>query len=185
MHTSPAICRVGRVPLREAFRGSVITCSRNNERLILSSWLATPSPPLSLFLFRSAENGRSVATYRPFVVSLSQSFCEHESFDCSTFCTVFTCSTALYISPARCLGEHSVVFRERRYRFVSYAFGLEYALIAVERYGSARRTGEAVGSRFVRALDSKTPSVLQDGWLPKQASLINDVFVVLTLWFIN
>lgn len=34
-----AICRVGRVPSRVAIRGCVITCSRNNERLILSSYL--------------------------------------------------------------------------------------------------------------------------------------------------
>lgn len=59
MHTSSAICHAGRVPLREAFRGSVITCSRNNERLILSSWLAIPSP-FSLFLFSApAESARS------------------------------------------------------------------------------------------------------------------------------
>jgi len=58
MHISPAICRIGRVPSREAFRGSVITCSRNNERLILSSWLATPSSSslsLSLSLLFSSK----------------------------------------------------------------------------------------------------------------------------------
>jgi len=90
VHTSSAICRVGRVPSREAFRGSVITCSRNNGRLILSSWLlpsSTPSLPKALV----------VATYRPFVLLLFQSSCEPESFDCPTFCSgVFTC-LLLYI----------------------------------------------------------------------------------------
>lgn len=37
--------RFGRVPSREAFRGSVITCSRNNERLILSSFRPLSLPP--------------------------------------------------------------------------------------------------------------------------------------------
>jgi len=110
MHISPAICRIGRVPSREAFRGSVITCSRNNERLILSSWLATPSSSsLSLSLFCSRRKRpirHDLSTFR-FCVA----FYEHESFDCPTFCTVFTCSTLLYISPARCLSEYSVVFR--------------------------------------------------------------------------
>lgn len=145
MHTSPAICRAGRVPSREAFRGSVITCLRNNERLILSSWLVTPplSPSsLSLFLsFVLVESARSVATYRPFVVPLSQSFYEHESFDCSTFCTVFTYYAPLYISPA-CLDEHSVVFRGRRYRFILYAVRFRVRFNRSRRYGSARRTGE-------------------------------------------
>lgn len=51
IHTSLAICRAGRVPSREAFRGSVITCSGNNERLILSSWLPPSSLSLSLSVF--------------------------------------------------------------------------------------------------------------------------------------
>lgn len=84
MHTSLAICRAGRVPLREAFRGSVITCSRNNERLILSSWLATPTPSflssvplktpgpsrlidLSLYRFLSRSASTSPLIVRPFV----------------------------------------------------------------------------------------------------------------------
>jgi len=164
MHTSPTICRVGRVPSREAFRGSVITCSRNNERLILLSWLATPFPLSPFLSFVPAESAQSVATYRPFVVSLSQSFCEHESFDCPTFCTVFMCSAPLYISPTRCLDEHSVVFRGRQYRFVSYAVSStlfnpnrEIWICETNRWG--------VGSRFTEVLYPR-PSVFEDRWSP-------------------
>lgn len=47
---------MGRVPSRVAIRGSVITCSRNNERLILSSYLS------------SSLLSSSATTYRPFVL---------------------------------------------------------------------------------------------------------------------
>lgn len=141
-HTSPAICRAGRVPLREAFRGSVITCSRNNERLILSSWLATPSLSLSLLSpFRSRWK-------RPVRRDLS-------TFRCIAFSVVLR-ARVLWLSDLlfRIHVLHAFIhfssLSRRTFGHVSrmaisirFVCGFEYALIAVGRYGSARRTGEA------------------------------------------
>ena len=142
MHISPAICRIGRVPSREAFRGSVITCSRNNERLILSSWLATPSSS-SLSLSLSSvlvESARSVTTYRPFAfVSLSTSTSPLivRPFVLYSRAPLFYTFLPLVVS-----ANIRSYFEDVRYRFV-FVCGFEYASIAVGRYGSDRQTGEA------------------------------------------
>lgn len=69
--TSFAICRVGRVPSQVGIRGSVITCSRNNERLILSSYLPFPSP---FFVGHDLSTFRFVAFSDPVVAPRNGSF---------------------------------------------------------------------------------------------------------------
>lgn len=157
-HTSPAICRAGRVPLREAFRGSVITCSRNNERLILSSWLATPSLSLSpfslplplktpgpsrlidlsLYRFLSRSASTSPLIVRPFV----------------PYSRALLFYTFLFVvSPnIRSRFEDGDIDSFRMRFRVRFNRGREIWICEANRWG--------VGSRFIEVLYLKMPSVL-------------------------
>lgn len=116
--------------------GSVITCSRNNERLILSSSGWRSPPPLLSLSFSSKAPGPS----RLIDLSLCRFLRARVLWLFDLLYRIHVVRSFIHFS--RSLSQRTFGRISRMAVSIRFVSGFEYALIAVGRYGSVRQTGE-------------------------------------------